>query len=76
LNIHNHLPASFSQCWLTNAERRDDSPAFRNEDDYFVPISHLTSTDCHLLVFIPKSWNELDSPELESSSQKNVFTNP
>jgi hypothetical protein len=71
--VYNHLPASFSRCWLTNAERRDDGPALRNEEDFFVPISRLTSTDRHPLVVIPKTWNEFNAPELKSTSQKNVF---
>jgi hypothetical protein len=41
----------------------------------FVPISHLTSTNPHLLVIFPKYWNELVAPELKATSQNMSSTN-
>jgi hypothetical protein len=65
--IHQHyfkqLPASFGSTWSTNAERRDEVHhiALRNEEDYCEPLSRLSSTDNHPLVYFPKIWNEFQS---------------
>ncbi len=71
----NHLPVSFSYTWYLNTIRREDQsgPVLRNEVDYFVPISHLVSTEKHPLVLFPKVWNEFMDLEIKTVSQKNQF---
>jgi hypothetical protein len=71
--VFNHLSSSFADCWTSNAARREEGPALRNEDDFFVPLSRLSSTDRHPLIIFPKTWNELSAPELKSTSHKNTF---
>jgi hypothetical protein len=71
--VFNHLPSSFADSWTSNAARREEDPALRNEDDFFVPLSCLSSTDHHPLIIFPKTWNELSAPELKSTSHKNTF---
>jgi hypothetical protein len=56
--MHQHyfkqLPASFGSTWFTNAARRDDAHhiALKNEEDYYEPLSRLSSTDNHPLVIL------------------------
>jgi hypothetical protein len=65
--MHQHCfkqpPASFGSTWFTNAKRRDDANhiALRNNEDYYEPLSRLSSTDNHPLVYFPKIWNEFPS---------------
>jgi hypothetical protein len=63
--MHQHyfkqLPASFGSTWSTNAERRNDAHhiALRNDEDYYDPLSRLSSTDNHPLVYFPKILYEI-----------------
>jgi hypothetical protein len=54
--LHHYLPSSFLNCWSTNAVRRDgqEGPALRKEEDIYVPLCHLTSTERHILIIFQK----------------------
>jgi hypothetical protein len=77
----NHLPLSFNNMWLTNARRRelqladqDQEPHdLRNEGDFHVSFSRLSSSDRHPLINFPKTWNEFAHPEIKSTAHKSVF---
>jgi hypothetical protein len=76
--MHQHyfkqLPASFGSTWSTNTERRDavHHIALQNEEDYYEPLSRLSSTDNHPLVYFPKIWNEFPS-SIKSTANKIIF---
>ncbi len=71
----NHLPISFNNMWLTNARRRelqladqDQEPHdLRNEGDFHVLFSRLSSSDHHPLINFPKTWNDFAHPEIKST---------
>ncbi len=73
--VHNPLPVSFDNCWTTNIARWEahDGPVLRNEDNIFVPLSRLMSTERHPIIIFPKKWNELSSLELKTISSKILF---
>jgi hypothetical protein len=68
------LPHSFSNTWLTNSQRNEDNnfPVLRNEDDYYVPLSRLRSSDYHPLIYFPKLWN--DFPSIIRSTAIAIFS--
>jgi hypothetical protein len=47
--------------------------ALGNEDNFIVPLSRLSSMNRHPLIILPKSWNDISSPELKATPQKNIF---
>jgi hypothetical protein len=53
-----HLPVSFRDMWISNAERTMDAdpPAVCDEED--VPYSRLCSSNCQPLVYFPRLWDE------------------
>jgi hypothetical protein len=76
---HSHLPISFSNTRIFNAQRRQlhhqeqEIRDLRNEEDFYVPCSRLCSIDCHPLVNYLKLWNEFSHPEIKSTAHKLVF---
>jgi hypothetical protein len=68
------LPHSFSNTWLTNSQRNEDNnfPVLRNEDDYYVPLSRLRSSDYDPLIYFPKLWNDFPSI-IRSTANRNIF---
>jgi hypothetical protein len=55
-----HLPASFNNTWITNAERWENSklPTLRDEEEYYIPHTRLCSLNQQPLVYFPKIWND------------------
>ena len=74
--VNNRLPTSFANSWITNSERREEygGPVLRNEDDFFVPLSRLSSTEKHPLISFPRAWNEFDIQEIKSTNSKPLFS--
>jgi hypothetical protein len=77
LHKFKHLPISFRDTWILNVERREEShlPTLRDEEDYYVPFSRLSSCDTQPLVHFPKKWNQFmrDFCNIVLISCKNLF---
>jgi hypothetical protein len=77
LHKFKHLPVSFRDTWILNAERREESylPTLRDDEDYYIPFSRLSSTDTQPLVHFPKKWNEFmrDFSNIGLIPSKNQF---
>jgi hypothetical protein len=73
----NLLPVSFNNMWVTNAARQEnqDQRELRNESDFYIQFSRLSSTDRHPLIYFPKCWNEFPAIEIKSIANKNIFNN-
>jgi hypothetical protein len=56
----NLLLVFFNNMWVTNAVRhkQQDQRELRNESDFYIQFSRLSSTDRHPIIYFPKCWNE------------------
>ena len=75
----NMLPKSFQGMWVKNSERvHTEDKNFprmnlRNEDDFFIPATRLTSTDKFPLINLPCLWHKFPDNSIKATSSPNVF---
>ena len=63
----NQLPASFSNIWQRNEDRRmEDQAVLRNHQEYYIPASRLSTTDRFPFFNFPRIW--CDFPDLNIKS--------
>jgi hypothetical protein len=55
--MHNKLPFSFSETWITNRARIPNLE-LRNVDDLYIPPHNFATTKCFPLFSLPRIWNE------------------
>ncbi len=69
------LPKIFENCWLTNSEKLLNSTIhnLRNVDDFYVPMSRLTSFENFPFYILPKIWNDFHPFELKAIRDKKEF---
>jgi hypothetical protein len=72
---YGNLPISFADTWKLNSEIRNPSNimALRNDNEYYVPFVRLDSFKRFPFSDFPRTWNELDSDEIKSTSSKMIF---
>ncbi len=63
--------------WVTNATRHkiQDQWELRNESNFYIQFSRLSSTDLHPLIYFPRCWNEFLAIEIKTIANINVFNN-
>jgi hypothetical protein len=78
--VHNFLPASLENMFITNAQKRlidnsdrGDLQQLRNQEDLYVPLARLASTEKQPLVYFPKIWNDLNDTVLKNTVNKAHF---
>ena len=72
--IHNELPISFANLWMRNEDRRnEDRMNLRNNQDYFIPSSRLTSTEKFPLYNLPRLWCNFEDQNIKQTPTKNLF---
>ena len=73
----NLLPKSFQGMWVKNSERlqNENEPRMnlRNNEDFFIPNTRLTSTDKFPLSNLPMLWHNFPDNSIKAISSPNVF---
>jgi len=74
------LPSSFTGTWILNSERRGENYEegqrellMRNDDDFYIPLSRLTSSDRLPFISFVKLWNNFPNGEIKFIRNKLDF---
>jgi hypothetical protein len=75
--LFKYLPLSFSETWLTSANRQAgmDPTPLCHDDDLHITLARLTCTENHPVVSFPKVWNELPAHDLKTIGYKTLLKN-
>jgi hypothetical protein len=70
----NELPISFNNLWTVNAERRpDENRPLRNDQDFHIPPTRLSSTDFFPFANLPRIWNNFTEETIKNCQTKSAF---
>ena len=71
----NFLPISFQDVWVRNNIRNagENEIMLRNNNAYQIPFSRLVSTDRHLLISLPKMWEQFPDQQIKFIRNKTEF---
>ena len=72
--IIHEVPASFNNMWMRNEERRRQQDIFlRNQEEFYVQPTRLTTTDNFPLALFPRLWNNFSEESIKNIASKTEF---
>ena len=72
--ILQQTPASFNNMWVRNEERiRPQDHYLRNQQEFYIQPSRLTSTDNFPLVLFPQLWNNFNDLSIKNITSPATF---
>ena len=82
--VINLLPSQFNNLWLTNRQKReidnqdqdqdqDRDIHLRNDSQFYIKFTRLSSTQRQPIIIFPKAWNEFTNEEIKNTRTKPQF---
>ena len=71
--IIGELPTSFFNYWMRNEDRRPAGAILRNNQEFHIPHTRLSTTDRFLRQSFPRLWNSCENEDIKSIANKNSF---
>ena len=67
------LPTSFFNYWIRNEDRRPAGAILRNNQEFHIPHTRLSTTDRFPRQSFPRLWNSCENEDIKSIANKNSF---